>query len=99
MRGDETCRVCGDPLAFHPDDMPCEPAPSYPELPEGCQIEEGRRRLAVGETVRIGDRFWSEVDTVGTMDWVELDAGDVEFSALECVLSDEIASRAVEKKP
>lgn len=35
-----------------------KPQPIYPPLPEGCEIPEGWRQRAIGETVKAGDQFW-----------------------------------------
>lgn len=41
-------------------------APEYQPLPDGCEIGEEFRQLAVGETVQEGDEFWS----ISTERWV-----------------------------
>jgi hypothetical protein len=91
----EYCDVCGDPLSDHPDDFPCAPKPSYPELPEGCTIEPGRRQLAVGDDVRKGDRNYGRVKRGRICyEWINISPFELDVPVLE----GEIISRAKETK-
>jgi hypothetical protein len=68
--------------------------PSYPELPEGCQIEEGRRQLAIGEMRIPGSDRLLAFSTMYGWIWVPEPAlhGSISVNA-------DVVSRAIEEKP
>lgn len=72
--------------------------PNYPPLPPGCEIEPGRRQLAVGEQWKIGDHAWAESHPAGPMCWYELsdyDVGEPEDPVY--VDEGDIGTRAIEE--
>ncbi|HUD11964.1 MAG TPA: hypothetical protein VMS08_06140 [Candidatus Saccharimonadia bacterium] len=62
--------------------------PSYPELPEGCTIEPGRRQLAIGEKVLATDRFLNA--------WCEWESNENDWHEGETTGPNDFISRAIE---